>query len=152
MNEIIEVKIIHGELRVDSRVIANQLGIQHKNLIDNIRNYLDKFQILGSVAFETETRKRAIGASVSKYVFLNEDQAVFLLTLSRNTEQVVDCKFNLTIAFKSARDQAQPQLPYHIRRYLANAINVPKGHFAILPELCNRLISQFRLITLGALV
>ena len=32
------------------------------------------------------------------------------------------------------------KLPYHIRRYLENAPNVPKGHFAILPEMCNRII------------
>jgi len=39
---------------------------------------------------------------------LNEDQAVFALTLSRNTPEVVQLKLDLTIAFKQAREQQPP--------------------------------------------
>jgi len=92
-----------GTPRVDSRLIAERLDIQHKNLIETINKYLYKFQELGSLPFKTEVRKRTIGATQAKYTLLNEDQTIFALTLSRNTPDVVQLKLDLTVAFRNAR-------------------------------------------------
>jgi phage regulator Rha-like protein len=85
---------------VDSRLIAERLGIQHSVLIRNIKKYTEQFQQLGQLSFEN-----AVGGSNNpqKYIFLNEDQAVFALTLSRNTKEVVQLKLELTLAFAKAK-------------------------------------------------
>ncbi|TGO03600.1 hypothetical protein PN36_03860 [Candidatus Thiomargarita nelsonii] len=55
-------------------------------------------------------RKRTVGATQAKYALLNEDQAVFALTLSRNTPQVVQLKLDLTRAFRDARHQTKAKV------------------------------------------
>ena len=107
--QITPIEIINndGTLQVDSRTIAIRLNIQHKNVMENLSKYSEQFQVLGSLTFKTETRKRKVGGTSVKYALLNEDQCVFLLTLSRNTEQVVQLKLDLTVAFKNARQSVQ---------------------------------------------
>lgn len=107
-SQLINIVNVEGTPRVDSRLIADRLGIQHKNLMENISKYANVFHTLGSLPFETETRKRNIGATQIKYALLNEDQTIFALTLSRNTPQVVQLKLDLTVAFKNARQSQQP--------------------------------------------
>lgn len=99
---------VHGsEPRVDSRLIAEQLGLQHKNVIAQIRSYLDDFKQLGPVAFQTRVVKRPQGGGVpTEYAMLNEDQAYLLLTFSRNTVKIRQLKVRLVQAFREAR-QAQ---------------------------------------------
>ncbi|WP_321359552.1 Rha family transcriptional regulator [Pseudomonas extremaustralis] len=94
-----------GEPRVDSRQLAEQLGNQHKNALALIERYADKFKEFGLLAFETEAVKAAgqRGTKHLKYALLNEDQAFFLLSLSRNTERVVELKASLIMAFREAR-------------------------------------------------
>ncbi|OAD20540.1 hypothetical protein THIOM_003752, partial [Candidatus Thiomargarita nelsonii] len=36
----------NGTPRVDSRLVAGRLNVQHKNLIENISKYTDEFQML----------------------------------------------------------------------------------------------------------
>ncbi|MFP5422355.1 MAG: Rha family transcriptional regulator [Gammaproteobacteria bacterium] len=94
-----------SEARVDSRLLANQLGNKHKSTIELIDRYADKFKRFGLLPFQTESVKEAgaRGTKHYRYVLLNEDQAYFLLSLSRNTEQVVDLKASLVMAFREAR-------------------------------------------------
>ncbi len=108
MSQAIEIIHHEGTPRVDSRAIAVRLNIQHKNIMENINKYSEQFQVLGQLTFKTEVGKRKQGGgNPKKYALLNEDQCVFLLTLSRNTEQVVQLKLDLTIAFKNARQSVQ---------------------------------------------
>jgi len=93
-----------GTPRVDSRIIAERLGIQHHNLIENIRKYKSEFNHLGILPFETEEIKGR--GQPEKYALLNEDQTIFVLTLSRNTPEVVQLKLDLTVAFRNARQVA----------------------------------------------
>lgn len=102
MSEII-ISQIKNELRADSRTFAPKLGIRHRQLMDNIRKYEAQFLELGRVPFETETIETAGGPQQSVYALLNEDQAYFLLTLSRNSEAVVAAKLALVKAFREAR-------------------------------------------------
>lgn len=103
------IQLVHsaGEARVDSRVIAKHLGTQHKSSMELIDKYAEKIRRFGHLPFQTEVGKRAQGGGrAERFALLNEDQAFFLLALSRNTERVVDLKANLVMAFREARNQA----------------------------------------------
>ena len=96
----------HGEiLVVDSRLIALELGIKHKNFLATLDKYLGEVEAdWGQVAFETETVKNSVGASnTAKYALLTEPQATLLMTYSRNTEHVRNCKRKLVKAFEKAK-------------------------------------------------
>ena len=102
----ITVSTFDGELRADSRTFAPKMEIRHRQLIDNIRKYQYKFESLGLLPFKTEARPDGQhGGGDIVYVLLNEDQAYFLLTLSRNTDAVVNAKLALVKAFRKARSQ-----------------------------------------------
>lgn len=89
------------EPRVDSRLIAQHLGIQHKNVLANIRQYVDHFKRFGILAFKTPVITGR--GQPERYALLSEDQVYFLLSLSRNTDVVVDLKAQLVQAFREAR-------------------------------------------------
>ncbi len=93
-----------SEARVDSRLLANQLGNQHKNTMALIERYLGKFKEFGVVPFQTEKPLAGTaGGRPERCALLNEDQAFFLLALSRNTDRVVELKSSLIMAFREAR-------------------------------------------------
>lgn len=90
---------------VDSRLIANELGIQHKNLLELVKKYQSKIESrFGLLAFETLPRLEGQhgGGEVTIY-HLNENQAIFASTLSRNTEKGVEVKLKIVEAFSNAR-------------------------------------------------
>ena len=88
-------------LVVDSRLVAENLGIGHKNLLATIDKYSQRIEsAFGKIAFET--RKSQRGKAI-RFAWLTEDQATFLMTLSRNTERVVQCKQKLVSAFSKAK-------------------------------------------------
>lgn len=100
-----EIEIVNMDgLRVDTRTLAPKLDIRHRNIIQNIRSYETEFAELGGVPFQTETLQTPGGTQEVGYALLNEDQAYFLLTLSRNSPLVVKAKLSLVKAFKSARE------------------------------------------------
>ncbi|VVQ12291.1 hypothetical protein PS914_05339 [Pseudomonas fluorescens] len=93
-----------GEPRVDSRLLAEQLGNKHKNSFALIERYSDKFKGFGLLAFQTEARPVGQhGGGDVRFALLNEDQAFFLLSLSRNSDVVVELKADLIMAFREAR-------------------------------------------------
>lgn len=101
-----------AEARVDSRLLAQHLGNQHKNVIELIERYLTQFKTMGVVPFETEKPIGAAGGRPERFALLNEDQAYFLLGLSRNTPRVVDLKLKLVLAFREARRAAELHSEY----------------------------------------
>lgn len=103
----ITVSTFEGELRADSRTFAPKMGIRHRQLMENIYKYQAKFEELSLLPFGQEAVKEDGGRGVKylKYALLNEDQAYFLLTLSRNTDTVVAAKLALVKAFRKARTQ-----------------------------------------------
>lgn len=92
-----------GEPRVDSRIVAEHLGNQHKNVIELIERYPEQFERFGIVPFQTEKLPGTGKGRSTRFALLNEDQAFFLLSLSRNTEKVVGLKATLVQAFREAR-------------------------------------------------
>ncbi len=100
-------------LVIDSRLIADSLSIKHKNFLATIEKYQSKIESsFGAVAFETREFKTKQGnRSVEKYAWLNEEQSTFLMTLSRNTERVVQCKLELVKAFTKAKKLIKKVIP-----------------------------------------
>ena len=103
MNTIMLTQV-GDEPRVESRQLAEPLGNKHKNSMALIERYLTKFEDFGLLAFQTEARPVGQhGGGDARFALLNEDQAFFLLSLSRNTDRVVELKANLIMAFREAR-------------------------------------------------
>ena len=104
MNELIKIEERGGSLVAESRFVAEALGVQHKSLLETIRTHLSVIESeFGRVAFETAPFETAGGVQMGKIVFLSEDQAMFVATLSRNTEQVVRFKAVLVKSFADAK-------------------------------------------------
>ncbi len=105
MNELVKIELIEGNQVVDSRVIAEGLGIKHKTLLETIRKYQTELESLGRVAFETATLSTKGGNQLFSFCYLNELQCNFVVTLSRNTPQVVSFKLALVKAFYAAQKE-----------------------------------------------
>lgn len=102
----LQVTTFRGEPRIDSRLIAMDLGNNHKSTIELIEKYEPKFQRFGVLPFQTDKPKAgSAGGRPEKFALLNEDQSYYLLALSRNTEIVVDLKADLVMAFREARNK-----------------------------------------------
>ena len=72
--------------------------------MNNIRKYLTEIEQFGQVIFETATVTNSVGAvNQASFCYLNEEHATFVMTLSRNTKKVIQCKLNLVKAFKEAK-------------------------------------------------
>lgn len=86
--------------------IAPKMDIRHRQLMDNIRKYQSKFEELGLLPFQTEAVEEdgARGIKYQQYALLNEDQAYFLLTLSRNSDAVVPANIYATAVTGNSPD------------------------------------------------
>lgn len=104
---------VENELRVDSRVLAEKLQNHHKNVMELLLKYQEQFKRFGQLPFQTEVGERQQGGgNAARFALLNEDQSYFLLSLSRNTEHVVELKANLVAAFSKARQPQGPEEEY----------------------------------------
>lgn len=83
--------------------IANGTEVQHKNVMELIRNNLADFEEFGRVAFETRPFDTAGGAQSQTVAILNEDHATLLLTYMRNNAIVKDFKKRLVREFSALR-------------------------------------------------
>jgi phage regulator Rha-like protein len=105
--EAFTLTTIKAEPRIDSRLLALQLGNQHKATMALIERYADKFKTFGQLPFKKEVGDRAQGGgNPERFALLNEDQAFLLLSLSRNNDRVVKLKVKLVKAFGEARRAA----------------------------------------------
>ncbi|TCT09476.1 Rha family transcriptional regulator [Paralcaligenes ureilyticus] len=94
----------NSEPRVDSRLIAQHLGLQHKSVFNLVRDYAADFREFDQLRFENSLGKRQQGGgNPERYALLTEDQAYLLLSYSRNTKRVRELKVNLVKAFREAR-------------------------------------------------
>ncbi|MDR3005230.1 MAG: Rha family transcriptional regulator [Acidovorax sp.] len=103
--------------RVDSRVLAQHMGVQHKNTLELLQTHKAAFLEFGKVAFQTEALPGSRTGQKERFALLNEDHAYFLLSLSRNTPRVVGLKVNLVRAFGQARKAAQQRQTEYLPSY-----------------------------------
>jgi phage regulator Rha-like protein len=132
---------------VDSRLLARELRNQHKNVIELIARYGDKFERFTKVAFKTEPSPGSKTSQKERFALLNEDQSYFLLTLSRNTDHVVDLKARLVMAFRQARQGQQiteaEYLPgYHQLHDRAHALAAGSPNEKFVHMNINRLVNK----------
>ncbi len=116
----LEVNNIGGQLVVDSRLVAARLDIEHRALFRTINKYLTELQGFGQVRFENtaETSSLSGQKNLAKFAYLNENQSALLMTMSRNTKQVIQCKIDLVKAFSAAKQIIKTVIPAqneHIR-------------------------------------
>lgn len=118
MHEIITLNK-DGVAVVDTITIAEGVQVQHKNILELIRKYLQDFEAFGPVAFETRKGKplpQGGFAKSSEVAWLTEDQTTLLFTFLKNTEIARKLKIRLVKAFREAREeivrlQQTPALP-----------------------------------------
>lgn len=98
-----------SEPRVSTIDIARGVGLTNRALVKQIEKRETEFSELGEVAFEmlADTANKGSKARPQKLALLNEPQATFLLTLSKNTPAVVGFKLRLTKEFDRLRKQAE---------------------------------------------
>lgn len=102
--ESLPLEVVKDISLVDSRILAAQLGVKHRSTFALIQRYAPEFQAFDQLRFKNAVGERIQGGNAERYALLSEDQAVFLLTLSRNSERVVPLKARLVQAFRRARD------------------------------------------------
>lgn len=109
-----------AEPRVDTRLLARQLGNRHKAVMTLIERYADRFKAHGQLTFKKTVGKRKQGGgNAERYALVNEDQAYFLLSLSRNNDTVVALKSKLVTAFGNARRAADLRKTEYLPQYHA---------------------------------
>ncbi|TAE13731.1 MAG: hypothetical protein EAZ95_10795 [Bacteroidetes bacterium] len=105
---IIEHEGVHV---VDSRLIAEALGVNHSDWFRNIiLKHQNKIEAkFGALRFENGVLKHKSyqGSTRIRYAFLTEDQALFIATLSKNTEEVIDLKASLVLSFSKMRKELE---------------------------------------------
>jgi len=112
-NSSLQVTEQNGDLVVDSRLIAMRLGIEHRAFMQTLKRYQDKIESrFGVITFEmSKPLEGSQGGRPEKYALLTEDQATTLMTFSKNTEIVVDCKLDLVAAFSEAKQIIKTVVP-----------------------------------------
>jgi len=104
------VTAVDGEPRASSEVIARGVNVQHKNVMALVKRYHVRLEQFGPLAFQTRVKRAdGRGGQLTEYVMLNETQASAILTLMRNSPEVVDFKFRLVGEFFRMRDELQHQ-------------------------------------------
>lgn len=114
--------LVYGkdEPRIDSRLLAEQLGNKHQNVSELLSSYSDDFRELGILRFETgEVCGRG---QPERFALLNEDQAYLLLVYSRNSlnaPRVRQLKIRLVKAFREARQAQEMHRTDYLPTYAA---------------------------------
>lgn len=95
------VSVIGGEPLASSLVIARGMKQQHASVIKLIRKHETVLRRFEEVRFEIRHNRQG---SSTEYAMLNERQAALLISLMRNTEDVVAFKAGLIAEFYRMRD------------------------------------------------
>ena len=110
----LSINEINGVLLVDSRLLAQELGIQHRSFYQKlILKYQQEIEEdWGVLRFElAKLSKGSKGGRPESYALLTEQQSYLLLTYSKNTVQARQCKRNLVKAFDEAKKLIQKVIP-----------------------------------------
>lgn len=89
------VELVNNVPRASTLVIAEGMEIKHRAILELIDRYEERFIRLGAFTFETEKS----GGRPTRLAWLNEEQTVFVCSLMRNSERVVNFKERLASDF-----------------------------------------------------
>ena len=105
------------EVLIDSRLLAQGFGNKRRTAIALIDKYLIQFERFGKMRFKKAPLPGSRTGQSERYALLNEDQAYFLLSLSRNSDIVVTLKVKLIKAFGNARRAADIRKTEYLPQY-----------------------------------
>ena len=105
------------EPRVDTRLMATHLGNQHRPVMALLEKYAHSFVVFGEVLFQKASSLDSATGQRERFALLNENHALFLLSLSRNSDRVVDLKVKLILAFSEARRAADQRQREYLPTY-----------------------------------
>lgn len=129
-----------GVLVVDSRLVASRLDVQHKSLLETVRKYQTKIEeTFGIITFETAISEESQRGKPAVFCWLTEDQATFVMTLSRNTDEVIDAKLSLVKAFSEAKQALTTFSGNQIHPEIRETLAVLQAQMGILTERTQRL-------------
>ena len=149
----VRIDTSRSEPRIDTRLIAEQLGVKHQNTVELLRNHREDFEQFGILRFQTgEIDGRG---QPQKFAMLNEDQCYLLLTYTRNTARVRALKVKLVHAFRDARHAReliqQEYLPtYHALHDEIHAIAAGSEHERFVHINFNKLLNKTVGVSAGA--
>lgn len=120
----IQISQTEDGLRVASTDIAQGAGVEHRATLQLIQTHAASLEEFGRVSFEMRPFATAGGIQQQRVAMLNEHQSTLLLTMMRNTSQVVAFKVALVRAFfEMAQQLVRPvvpqSLPEALRAYAA---------------------------------
>lgn len=101
------VSVINGEPLTSTEVIAKGMKQKHRTVVQLVRRYSGMLADMGRVQFEVAPFATAGGRQVREVAMLNERQAAFLISLMRNSAEVVAFKAALINEFYRMRDALQ---------------------------------------------
>lgn len=127
-------KDLKNEPYTTSKIIAEYGGQEHRAIRQLIRTHEKSLKEFGKVStFEMQKPENELGGRPEKYFKLNEEQATFLITLMKNTPQVILFKKDLVKEFfvmrrelekrrleRDAELKSRKELTDKIKLYLGN--------------------------------
>jgi phage regulator Rha-like protein len=94
-----------------TEIIAEQTGVQHKNVIELVRTYQVDLEDFARVAFETRPFETNGGTQTREIALLNEEQTTLLITYMRNSDIVRAFKKAIVKAFFEMRKELAKRQP-----------------------------------------
>lgn len=130
----VDTNYLKEEPYTTSEVIAKYGGQEHRAVRQLIESYTNELNEFGRVTFEMIPFQTNGGLQNVKVYCLNEEQAIFLITLMKNTPTVVQFKKNLVKEFFMIRKELQKrrlereleirgrkELTQQIKKYIGNS-------------------------------
>lgn len=108
MKELIHILNQGTDFLVDSREVAKVFKLEHQHLRELIERNEEDITRLGIFQFETGKSSPNEMGRPEKYYYLNFDQTIFLLMLTRPTEETKEFRIRLILAFRAAREKLRP--------------------------------------------
>ncbi len=109
MKDLIPIFNQGTDFLVDSRDVAQVFNLTHQHLREQIESHEPELARLGVFRFETgKPLAGSQGGRPERYFWLNFDQTIFLLTLTRPTQETKEFRVRLILAFRAAREKLRP--------------------------------------------
>lgn len=102
----LEIQLLRNQYDLISHLeIANQTGVDKRNLKELIEKYKNELESFGVLRFETaKPMKGTKGGAPETIYLLNEQQSTLLITFMRNNPIVIEFKIKLVKSFFEAKN------------------------------------------------
>ena len=105
-----DVRFNDGAVVIDSRLLAERLGLQHKSLLDNIDNNPEYYQTQLGIKYCYERIPNVVGEHYERVCWLNEEQFLAITVRCQLTPQVQYYSIRLIKRFSELKANASSGL------------------------------------------